>query len=71
MMSVWGMLAFIKASDERTYAARRQTRRQAREEERTRIEREENEVRERIRRGQEEPTRTRPRAKPNGRQVAK
>jgi hypothetical protein len=23
MMSVWGLLAFIKAGDERTYAARR------------------------------------------------
>lgn len=28
MMSVWGMLAFIKASDERTYAVRRASRRQ-------------------------------------------
>ena len=28
MMSVWGMLAFIKASDERTYAVRRISRRQ-------------------------------------------
>ena len=26
MISVWGMLAFIKASDERTYAARRKSR---------------------------------------------
>lgn len=31
MMSVWGMLAFLKASDERTYAARRMTRKQMRE----------------------------------------
>ncbi len=53
MMSVWGMLAFIKASDERTYAARRQTRKQARDEERRRIELEEEEVKEKIRQGQE------------------
>lgn len=32
MISCWGMLAFIKAADERTYAARRMSRRQAREE---------------------------------------
>ncbi len=30
MMSVWGLMAFLKASDERTYAARRAGRRQAR-----------------------------------------
>ena len=52
MMSVWGMLAFLKASDERTYAARRQTRRQAKEEEKRRIENEEEEIKERIRAGQ-------------------
>lgn len=32
MMSCWCMLAFLKASDERTYAARRMSRKQAREE---------------------------------------
>ena len=32
MISVWGMMAFLKASDERTYAARRASRRSLREE---------------------------------------
>ena len=31
MLSVWGMMAFLKASDERTYAARRASRRSMRE----------------------------------------
>lgn len=35
MMSVWGLLALLKASDERTYAARRKSRRQIKEEENT------------------------------------
>ncbi len=33
MISVWGLMAFLKASDERTYAARRASRRSLREEE--------------------------------------
>ena len=41
MMSVWGLLAFMKASDERTYAARRMTRKQMKDaEEKARQERE-------------------------------
>lgn len=32
MLSCWGMLAFLKASDERTYAAKRMSRRQVRQE---------------------------------------
>ena len=55
MMSVWGMLAFMKASDERTYAARRMTRKQIREsEERARQERA---LREQQRRSGGEPAR--------------
>ncbi|WP_242964962.1 FtsW/RodA/SpoVE family cell cycle protein [Scatolibacter rhodanostii] len=57
MMSVWGMLAFLKAADERTYAVRRQTRKQAREEEKTRIEREEEAIKQKIRQGKEQATR--------------
>lgn len=53
MMSVWGMLAFIKASDERTYAARRQTKRQAKQIEREKIELEETQIRETIREANE------------------
>ena len=45
MMSSWGLLAFMKASDERTYAAKRMTRRQVREaDERVRQERIEREL---------------------------
>lgn len=53
MMSVWGMMAFLKASDERTYAVKRMTRREAKEEEQRRIHEEELEIRESIRRNQE------------------
>lgn len=53
MMSVWGLLAFMKASDERTYAVKRITRREAREEEKENSLREEQEIREQIRRNNE------------------
>lgn len=49
MMSVWGMLAFLKASDERTYAARRLTKRHVKQMEREKIEDEERQIREKIR----------------------
>lgn len=49
MMSVWGMMAFLKASDERTYAVKRMTKRQAREEEEERRLEEEREIKMRIR----------------------
>ena len=45
MMSSWGLLAFMKASDERTYAAKRMTRKQMKEaDERVRQERIEREM---------------------------
>lgn len=49
MMSVWGLMAFLKASDERTYAVKRMTKRQAREEEEERRLEEEREIKMRIR----------------------
>lgn len=58
MMSVWGLMAFLKASDERTYAVKRMTKRQAREEEEQRRMEEEREIKMRIRERQarSEPT---------------
>lgn len=57
MMSCWGMIGFLKASDERTYAARRMTRKQIKEEEMLEQERREREQRARSRNQRRAPAR--------------